>query len=203
MQYAETELDDAQAELDASRYIYQAAAGAVPLSSLRRLRLSLERAELEVARDKKAASLARIEVDLRAADVSVIDDSLRRLQLQSPLAGVVLQIFHHRGEWVTAGEPVVRVARLDRLEVHALLSADQLSPQACRDQSVAVSWMDPVTKKEKRARGRVASVQPQRVAGSRYRIYANVANERTADGKDWQLHPGTEVRMFVYPQSQH
>ena len=199
LQYAEKALEEAQAELDASRAIYNDAAGAVPLTTLRRLRLSVERADLEVARAKKAASLAKIEVDLRSADVSVIDDTLRRLHLQSPLSGVVLQVYRQRGEWVTTGESVARVARLDRLDVHAILSADQISPQACRDQSVSVRWMDPINKVEHRLRGRVAFVQPQRVAGSRYRIQATIANNRTADGKDWMLHPGTEVQMFVYP----
>jgi len=201
LQYAEKALEEAQVELESSRAIYNDAAGAIPLTTLRRLRLSVERAVLEVARAKKAASLAKIEVDLRAADVSVIDDTLRRCQLQSPLSGVVLQVYRQRGEWVTTGESVARVARLDRLDVNAILSADQLSPQACRDQSVSVRWVDPITKVEHRLRGRVTSVQPQRVAGSRYRIQATVANDRTADGKDWMLHPGTEVRMFVYPQN--
>ena len=199
LQYAEKALEEAQAELDASRAIYNDAAGAIPLTTLRRLRLSVERAVLEVARAKKAAAIAKIEIDLRSADVSVIDDTLRRCQLQSPLSGVVLQVYRHRGEWVTAGEAVARVARLDRLDVNAILSADQLSPQACRDQSVSVRWIDPISKVEHRLRGRVSSVQPQRVAGSRYRVQATVANDRTADGKDWMLHPGTEVRMFVYP----
>jgi len=201
IQYAETALEEAEAELEANRSIYKDAAGAVPISTIRRLRLSVERANLEVARAKKASELARIEVDLRAADVSVIEDTLRRLQIQSPLAGVVIEVFKQRGEWVTIGEPVARLARLDRLDVHALLSVDQLSPQACRDQSVSVRWIDPVTKTEHRLRGRITSVQPQRLAGSRYRIQTNVANERTSDGKDWVLHPGTEVRMFVYPTS--
>ncbi len=202
IRYAETALAEAQAEWEASRSIYKDAAGAVPLTTIRRLKLSVERADLEVARAKKAADLAKTEVDLRAADLSVIDDTLRRLQLQSPLAGVVLQVFRQRGEWITAGEPVARVARLDRLDVHALLSEDQLAPQACRDRAVAVCWTDPVTNVEHRLRGRVTAVQPQRLPGARYRIQASVANERSEDGndgKDWKLHPGTEVRMFVYP----
>jgi multidrug efflux pump subunit AcrA (membrane-fusion protein) len=198
LQYAETALKEAEAELEASRSIYNDAAGAVPLSTIRRLRLSVERAQLEVARAKKAANLAKIEIDLRSADVSVLDETMKRLQLQSPLAGVVLQVFRQRGEWVAAGEPVVRVARIDRLDVHGLLSADDLSPQACRDQSVSVRWVDATTKAEHRLRGRVTAVQPQRLAGGRYRFQASVANEKTSDGKDWQLHPGTEVRMFVY-----
>ena len=199
LQYAETALQEAEAELESSRSIYRDSAGAIPLVTISRLRLSVERAQLEVARAKKAASLAKIEIDLRAADVSVIDDTLKRLQLQSPLAGVVVQVFRQRGEWVAAGDPVVRVARIDRLDVHGLLSADQLSPQGCRDQAVSVRWTDPATNQEHRLRGRVTSIQPQRLPGARYRFQASVANEKTADGKDWLLHPGTEVRMFVYP----
>jgi len=108
LQYAEKAFEEAQVELESSRAIYNDAAGAIPLTTLRRLRLSVERAVLEVARAKKAASLAKIEVDLRAADVSVIDDTLRRCQLQSPLSGVVLQVYRQRGEWVTTGESLVR-----------------------------------------------------------------------------------------------
>ncbi len=201
MQYAEKALQESQAELDASRAIYNDAAGAIPMTTIRRLRLSVERAELEVARAKKAAEIAKIEVNLRAADVSSIDETMRRLQLQSPLTGVVLQVYRRRGEWVTAGEPVVRVARLDRLEVHALLTADQVSPQDCRDQPVSVRWTDPLTQAEHELRGRVTAVNPQRLAGSRYRIGATIQNERIAGDQDWLLHPGTEVRMHVYPRA--
>jgi len=201
LQYAETARKEAEAEWESSRSIHLSVAGAVPLTTIRRLRLSVERADLEVARAKKAADLAKIEVDLRAADVSMIEDTLRRLQIQSPLAGVVLDVFRQRGEWVTTGEPVARLARLDRLDVHALLSAEQVAPPACRDQPVSVRWNDPTTGAGRSLRGRVTAIAPQRLAGSRYRFQASVANEKTSDGKDWVLHPGTEVRMFVYPKT--
>lgn len=201
LRYAETALQEAQAELDASRSVYQDSAGAIPLTTMRRLRLGVERAELDVNRAKKAAEQAKIEVDLRTADLSLIEDTLRRLHIQSPLSGVVLEVFRHRGEWVAAGEPIVRIARLDRLDVHALLSAEQLPPQLCRDQTVVVRWTDPTNKQELLLRGRVTAVQPQRLAGARYRFQANVENQKTSDGRDWALYPGTEVKMFVYPQS--
>ncbi len=172
------------------------------MTTMRRLRLGVERAELDVNRAKKAVEQAKIEVDLRTADLSLIEDTLRRLHIQSPLSGVVLEVFRQRGEWVAAGEPIVRIARLDRLDVHAILSAEQLPPQLCRDQTVVVRWTDPTNKKELLLRGRVTAVQPQRLAGSRYRFQANVENQKTSDGRDWALYPGTEVKMFVYPQNQ-
>ncbi len=201
LRYAETALAEAQAELDASRSVYKDSAGAIPMTTMRRLRLGVERAELDVTRAKKAAEQAKIEVELRTADVSLIEDTLRRLHIQSPLSGVVLEVFRQRGEWVTAGDPIVRIARLDRLDVHALLSAEQLPPQLCQDQTVVVRWSDPATKQELLLRGRVTAVQPQRLAGSRYRFQANVENQKTSDGRDWALYPGTEVKMFVYPQN--
>ncbi len=199
LRYAEAARSEALAELETNRSIYNESSGAVPLSNLRRLKLAVERAELEVARAKKNTKQAEIEVDLRAADVAVIEDTLRRLRLLSPLTGVVLQTFKQRGEWVASGETVLRLARLDRLQVDALLSGDQLAPHECLDQRVSVSWIDPVNRQPHHLRGRVVAVQPHRLAGGRYRIQAEVVNQRTPGGRDWMLHPGTEVEMSVYP----
>jgi len=199
LRYAETARAEAVAELEASRSIYNESSGAVPLSNLRRLRLAVERAELEVARAHKAARQAQIEIDLRAADLAIIDDTMRRLQLTSPISGVVLQVFKQRGEWVASGEAVVRLARLDRLQVQALMSAEQCSPNDCMGHPVSVSWVDPVGGQKRHLRGRVTAVQPQRLAGGRYRIQAEIVNARGGDGKGWLLHPGTEVEMTVYP----
>jgi biotin carboxyl carrier protein len=199
LRYAETARAEAIAELEASRSIYNESSGAVPLSNLRRLKLAVERAELEVARAQKAARQAQIEIDLRAADLAIIDDTMRRLQLTSPISGVVLQVFKQRGEWVASGEAVVRLARLDRLQVQALMSAEQCSPNDCMGHPVSVSWVDPVGGQKRHLRGRVTAVQPQRLAGGRYRIQAEIVNVRGGDGKGWLLHPGTEVEMTVYP----
>lgn len=199
LRYAQTARAEAMAELDSSRAIYNESSGAIPLSNLRRLKLAVERAELEVARAQKAAKQAQIEVDLRAADVAILDDTMRRYALSSPLSGVVLQVFKQRGEWVASGEAVVRLARLDRLQVQALMSSDQCSPNECLNQPVSVNWTDPISGQKLYLRGRVTSVQPQRLAGGRYRIQAEIVNNRAADGKSWLLHPGTEIEMVVYP----
>ena len=198
LQYAETARAEAQAEHDASRKIYNESSGAVPLSNLRRLRLAVERAELEIARAKKAASQAQIEVEVRAAELAGIEETIGRLQLTSPLSGVVLVTYKRPGEWVGAGESVLRLARIDRLQVQALMAADRLAPHACQGQAVSVRWTDPASRRRHYLRGRVTAVQPQRLAGGRYRIQAEVINARA--GKDqWLLHPGTEVEMTVFP----
>lgn len=195
LQYAKTALEEAQAELDASRSIYDNASGAVPVSTLRRLRLAVKRAELEVQRENKQRRLAQIEVDLRSGDLHLLDLQAKRLEITSPLPGIVLQLYRHSGEWVHAGDSVVRVARLDRLQAHCLLSIDRLSPTLCRDQVVTVRWSD--GKQERTLRGIVQSVDPELLAGRRYRLHAEIEN--VIDGDQWRLLPGTAVTMMVHP----
>lgn len=199
LRYAQTAKAEAQAELESSRAVYNESSGAVPLTNIRRLRLAVERAELEVARAHQTARQVQIESDLRAADVALLEDTLRRYSLISPIDGVVLQVYKQRGEWVAAGEAVARLARLDRLQVQALLSADMCLPNDCLNQPVAVSWLDPTSGNKLYLRGRVTAVLPQRLAGGRYRIQAEIVNRTHRDGKGWLLHPGTEVEMVVYP----
>lgn len=195
LQYAQTARAEASAELEANRAVYDDARGAVPLVLLRRQRLAVERADLEVQRAVKAQRLAQIEIDLRSADLEVIEHQLRRLTIQSPLGGVVLQVYRQPGEWVSAGDPVVRVARLDQLHVHALASADRLPPHSADGQPVTVHWSN--QGRRLALRGRVLSVDPEMLGGRRYRLHAQVDNVR--DDQHWRLLPGTEVSMTVHP----
>ena len=41
----------------------------------------------------------------------------------APLDGVVVEIFRDKGDWVTAGDPVVRVIRLDRLRAEGFIES--------------------------------------------------------------------------------
>lgn len=197
--FAETALAEAEAELDSSRSIYNDVAGAVPMTQLRRMRLAVERGQLEVARAKKRRQQAELEAQLRAADLSAIDQRMSSLQVASPLSGVVLHVRREAGEWVEAGQPLVTVAQVDRLHVHALADSSELAPPRCPGAAVSVHWVDPTTGTPRWLRGRVLSVDPQMLPGGRFRLHAEVANrpEPGAEGQ-WQLRPGMEVRMKVH-----
>jgi multidrug efflux pump subunit AcrA (membrane-fusion protein) len=199
IRYAELALAEAEAELETSRSIQNDVRGAVPLSQVRKLKLAVERGQLEVAQAKKRSKQAAVEVELREADLSVIDDQLRNLHAESPIGGVVLEVSRSAGEWVNKGEPVATIGRIDRLHVHALLSSGQISPAACRGLPVSVHWIDPGNHAERSLRGRVLSVDPQMLPGGRFRLHAEIDNRTSEqDPTQWQLQPGAEVRMTVY-----
>lgn len=197
IKFAETAYQEALEELESNRAVYDASSGAVPLSTLRRLRIAVERANLERERVKKLNRRAEIELELQTAELEVIDDHLRRLKVESPISGVVLTIDHRVGEWMAVGESVAQVARLDRLQIQALLSEEALPQRTANGAAVLVRWSEAGV--EHSLRGRVVSVNPQQLSGGRYLLHATIEN-RAVDG-GWLLLPGREVQMTIYPLS--
>ncbi len=56
--------------------------------------------------------------------LSEIEVRLERLDVHSPTAGQVSEIFGAEGEWLEAGDPVVRISPLAAVEVHAWLDGE-------------------------------------------------------------------------------
>lgn len=202
IRYAELALAEAEAELEVSRSIQNDVRGAVPMSQVRRLRLAVERGQLEVAQSKKRMKQAEVEAEIREADLSVIDDQLRNLSAESPIDGVVLEVTRSAGEWIEQGEPIATIGRIDRLHVHAWLSSQVISPAVCRSLPVSVQWIDPRSGDERSLRGKVLSVDPQLLPGGGFRLHAEILNRAEEnDPSQWLLLPFAEVRMKVYPSA--
>ncbi|WP_153558339.1 HlyD family efflux transporter periplasmic adaptor subunit [Roseimaritima sediminicola] len=194
LQYAHTALEEAQAELDSNRSVYDSAAGAVPLTLLRKLRLAVKRAELEVERERKQRRLAQVEIDLRTADLQLLQQRIERLNIKSPIGGVAVDVYKKTGEWITAGEPVARIARLDRLHAHCLMRAERLPPRQCVGRAVTATWTEGGVVRS--LRGRVLSVDTELLNRDSYRLHAELPNVHQ-DGH-WRLLPGTAVTLRIH-----
>ena len=200
--FAETALAEAEAELDLNRDIQKGVSGSITRQRMTQLRLAVERGQLEVARAIKREKQAQVELSLRQAEAAVLDDQLRNLHCDSPIAGIVLEVTRSAGEWIEKGAPIATVARIDRLHVHALLSSRQIAPIDCQDLSVSVHWNDPGSGEKRMLQGRVLSVDPQMLPGERFRLHAEIINRtEPKNSSQWQLKPGTEVRMLVHRES--
>ena len=202
IEYAETVRKQAQAEHDARRSTYNQAPGAVPFFDVLRLELAVKRSELEIKQAQQRKRRAGAELELRSAELSLIDNQLRQLYVESPIDGVVLEVMRSEGEWVQKGEPVATIGKIDRLHVRALLSTDQIGPEDCIGLPVSVHWVDPTSGQSRSLRGEVRSVDPQVISGGRFvRLHAEIVNRKTESGSHWLLSPGAEVRMTIYPQA--
>lgn len=155
-----------------------------------RLRLAFERTELEIEharfeRDLLAARLKRIDADLRLAEHRV-----ERMRIASPIAGVVAEVHREAGEWVDAGEPIVRLVRVDRLRVEGYLGiADAVRGLIGRPVRVTTRLPDGEVIG---ARGRVVFVSPEaEPVDAKVRFWAEV------DNSSMRLRPGLTASVVI------
>ena len=194
VRYAEAALAVAAAELARAQAIDAKSPGGVTEQEIQKLRLAKHRDELQIDRSKLDMRVAKMNADVHQASVQAADDALARRQIVSPIDGVVVTIFQERGEWVSAGQPVLQVVRIDRLRVEGFLSASEYGPEEVAGRQV---WVDVPLAGGRSARfqGQVVYISPIVQAGNKYRVRAEVAN-RSENGHPI-LRPGMSATMSV------
>ena len=194
VRHAEAAKFVAEAELQSAAAVNQRVAGTHSANDIRRLTLAARKASLLV--DKTAAERRVAELDARGREVALAlaNAQLQRCAVTSPLAGEVIEIFKHAGEWVSAGESVVHVVRLDTLRVEGFVSAAEHLPADVYDRPVRVVVNIGQGKTAEFA-GQVVYVRPKLQAGEQYLIYADVKNR--AENGHWLLRPGMLATMKI------
>ncbi len=195
LQFALTAQREAEAELNATKDVVTKNPGVVAEVAQRRLRLAVERADLDVKQSRKALRLAQIAVSIKSNELQTLDQQLSRYQVICPIDGVVRELPRRTGEWAGEGEMIAKVARLDRVKVDALVNATASDLRRFNNARVSVSWRD--QEEERVLHGRVTSVDTQVYGTSQLRVHAEIDNQRDASG--WKLLPGMDVRMSIYP----
>ncbi len=194
VRYAEAALAVANAELLRAQAIEAKSPGGVTQQEIQKLRLAKHRDELQIDRSKLDMRVAKMNADVHQASVQAADDALARRQIVSPIDGVVVTIFHERGEWVNAGQPVLQVVRIDRLRVEGFLNAGDYSPEDVAGRPVLVEVaLD--GGRSARFQGQVVYISPIVQAGNKYRVRAEVANQ--SDNGHPMLRPGMSATMNV------
>ena len=112
--------------------------GAVTEPDLQEARLDWVAATLKIEQAQLEAKIAKLTVDDKQAEVDAAEEAINRRQIRSPFDGVVEQIVPHVGEWVKPGDSVIRVVRIDKLQVEGFLRGDLYNPWDVRDKAVTV-----------------------------------------------------------------
>lgn len=198
VRYADAAYRVAQAEYDAALDANRRVAGTVPRSEQRRLELTQHRALLQIDRSKMEQTVTQLNTDVRQAAVEAAEAAILRRRIESPIDGIVLAVLKRPGEWVQVGEPVVRVARMDRLRVEGFLSAADYNASEITGRPVTVQF-ELARGRIQTLPGRVAFVSPLVQAGNRYRVRAEVENRQ--ESGEWLLRPGmaAEITIDVTP----
>ncbi len=87
----------------------------------RGFQVSVEQSEVELAQTVADKRVAELQVTLQEHQRALAELSLTQHTINSPIAGVVVELFRKPGDWVNPGDAVVRVIRLDRLRAQGFV----------------------------------------------------------------------------------
>lgn len=182
----------AQKALEKAEESHRKVPGSVTDVERDRLRLEWEKTSLQIEQAELERSLAGLTAKAKQVEVDAAGHAIRRRRIRSPISGMVLDVFKHKGEWMQPGDVLAHVIRTDVVQVEGYVEKP-------RERGIVVGT--PVTVLLATAAGtpeeftgRITYVRPKEESGE-YRIYAEVANRRAGDA--WLLQFGQEVTMKV------
>lgn len=157
--------------------------------------------EYEVAvLQKRAAQMRQLEAvgeaaleDARANEAA---ERIRRHNISALFDGVVIDKFKHQGEWVQAGESIVKVARMDKLYVTRLISNLEFNPSDVKGKSVKVTAE--LARGEKlEFDGKITVIGFRDVTGkgNEYKVKAEITNQ--VKQGEWVLRKNSRVSMEI------
>jgi RND family efflux transporter MFP subunit len=123
IEYAEKSSEVARKTLERSRQANQRADRAVSRTELERLQLEFERGLLARQQATMEREIALAQMEVRQARLEAARLRLQQREIRAPISGMVVERLAQAGEWVNAGQPIVRVIRMDRLRLKCILPA--------------------------------------------------------------------------------
>lgn len=172
----------------------QKVAGSISEVEIQQKKFQWDRAVLAIEQAEKERVIAGFTAEAKQAEHDNAQEGVNRRQIIAPIEGVVEKTFAHVGEWVKAGDPVVRIVRLDHLQVDAHLNAREYNPIEVVDQPVIVT-VELARGRKVEVAGRVVFVQSEIQAGNIYSVRAEIENKK--ENGQWILRPGMEATMSI------
>ena len=169
--------------------------GSTSESEYKRARYSEQVAQEELVAAENEREMSGHEARLEEARVEEARARIRRHSIRTDFDGYVIKKFRDAGEWVQAGEKVLRVARMDRLYVQGNISSKKFNPFEVADKPVTVT-LQLARGKEATFQGKIASIGLEKQGSDLFMVKAEVEN-RPQEGF-WTLLPGSQVKMKIH-----
>jgi macrolide-specific efflux system membrane fusion protein len=168
--------------------------GAVPQARIRELLLKAREMDLTIEKAEKDRLVAAYQAQVAEAELKAAEANRNHRRVSSVLDGEVVELSRHVGEWVQAGDPLMRLVRLDKLRIQGPVNAKNYLPSELRDRPVSISVELAHGKKETFS-GRIVFVNDLVATGGEYQVRAEVDNRK--DHGAWVLRPGLLAEMNI------
>lgn len=121
LRYAQKTLDVSSSELQRSLGAVAIYPNSISQTELDRLQLVKEQSKLSLERAERDKTVATLNVELGKDRLTSAELGIERRAIDAPIDGTVVEVFKRPGEWLTPGEPVVRIIRNDLMRVKAFV----------------------------------------------------------------------------------
>lgn len=164
---------------------------------VRQKRISLEQAKARVIQVKAIKAQKDVKAKIAQASYLVSEKRLSKLSLTAPVSGMVSRVDHFPGEWVTAGTPLLKIVRMDEMQVDFFVDIASHDPALLVNRRALVRWQgkDKITEFV----GKISGFSPDVSKSGMIRMYATVQNQKS--GNFWTLLPGMTVEVLVSSES--
>ncbi len=172
--------------------------GSMSEQQAERAKVSAEIAWFEHQGAIKRKDLAAVEAAAEMVTLHAAEDSINRHALKSPIDGVVYEVHKDAGEWVTAGETVMKIAQMDRLRIPVRIDGSRIDPHELKRRKVTATYFM-ANGREITFNGSIVFVDVKKRMGNKYMVWAEVENRFVDnDNENWLLQPGCEVAVCIH-----
>jgi multidrug efflux pump subunit AcrA (membrane-fusion protein) len=192
--YAVAAANCAEADYKALEEANRKSPGTVTQTELREKYLVFIKAQLGTEKAQKDQTVAALQAKVAEAELQAAKVNVEHRRIAAPIDAVVVELARHEGEWVQAGDPVMRLVRLDRLRVQGFLNSKDFRGADVQGRPVTVAVSLPGGQREMFP-GKIVYVKPLVEAGGDFLVRAEVQN-RKQNGV-WVLTPGLNADMTI------
>lgn len=190
LRFAKKSAEVAKAELRRSMASVDKYKKSVSDTDLERMQLVVDKSLLEIEQADHEFRIALLSRLVKDNEYRAAQEAVKRHQIIAPLAGVVVSVAKHRGEWVKPGDTVARILHLDRVKAEGFLKVDHLTSNldGCPVKLIVDLPGAPATE----FTGKVTFLHPEiDPVNAQIRVWAEILNEGL------RLRPGMRARMII------
>jgi len=168
---------------------------AVTQSDIRLAKLKWDQAVLGTEKTLHDRELAKFEYYTKKAELEAAEMAIQRRVITAPFDGMVEELLRQQDEWVSPGDPILYLFRLDTMEVEGAVEQSQYDPHELQGCDVTVEVQLARGRKET-VRGRITKVSSLVRLDGKFEVRAEVANRQ--EHGSWLLRDGLLATMTIH-----
>ena len=191
IEYAQAAFALAEAEYEDEKILLEKQSSTFAQARRKGLEAQRARLQIDVAKVKH-------ETEVLAVDVSQAKANAARVQLGlfdviAPYDGVVVERLRDQGEWIRAGEPVLKINHMNEMKVQGYVSIAGISLVELENAVMTIT-VDVTPTQQHTVEAPISFVSSE-IEATRVRVSARIKNERV--GNSWLLRDGTPASVSI------